>query len=62
MPAKSQARQPAAGAALSARHGDTNMKSLTPPAKSMASSTSDKAREEMASAEARRKPGHEHDA
>ncbi|WP_176041129.1 DUF3008 family protein [Burkholderia stabilis] len=57
MPAKSQARQPAAGAALPAR-----LKGLTPPAKSMASSTSDKAREEMASAEARRKPGHEHDA
>ena len=45
MPAKSQAQQRAAGAALSAKRGETKMKDLKPPSKSMAKSMSEKSRE-----------------
>ncbi|MBN3837316.1 DUF3008 family protein [Burkholderia sp. Ac-20344] len=62
MPAKSQAQQRAAGAALSARRGKTKMKDLKPPAKSMARSMSEKELEEMASTPRRGKPEHRHDA
>ena len=44
MPAKSQAQQRAAGAALSAKRGETKMKDLKPPSKSMAKSMSEKPR------------------
>lgn len=61
MPAKSQAQQRAAGAALSAKRGRTKMKDLKPPAKSMAKSMSEKELEKMASTPARGKPKHKHD-
>ncbi|RAQ06523.1 DUF3008 domain-containing protein [Burkholderia reimsis] len=62
MPAKSQAQQRAAGAALSAKRGETKMKDLKPPAKSMAESMSEKALEKMAATPVRGKPKHKHDA
>ncbi|VWB35824.1 hypothetical protein BLA6993_01573 [Burkholderia lata] len=62
MPAKSQAQQRAAGAALSAKRGKTDMKDLKPPAQSMARSMSEKALEKMASTLRRGKPEHKHDA
>jgi len=62
MPAKSQAQQRAAGAALSAKRGKTKMKDLKPPAKSMARSMSEQALEERASTPRRGKPEHKHDA
>lgn len=62
MPAKSQAQQRAAGAALSAKRGETKMKDLKPPAKSMAESMSEKALEKLASTPVRGKPKHKHDA
>ncbi|WP_346779492.1 DUF3008 family protein [Burkholderia sp. Ac-20345] len=55
-------RQLAAGAALSARHGQSNTKDLKPPAKSMARSMSEKEREKMASTPTRGKPEHKYDA
>ncbi|WP_081083974.1 DUF3008 family protein [Burkholderia cepacia] len=58
MPAKSQAQQRAAGAALSAKRGETKMKDLKPPAKSM----SEKELEKMAATPVRGKPKHKHDA
>lgn len=42
MPAKSQAQQRAAGAALSAKRGRTKAKNLKPPSKSMYESMSEK--------------------
>ncbi|CAB3756642.1 DUF3008 domain-containing protein [Burkholderia puraquae] len=62
MPAKSQAQQRAAGAALSAKRGKTKIKDLKPPAKSMARSMSEKELEKMASTPRRGKPEHKHDA
>ncbi|WP_175952190.1 DUF3008 family protein [Burkholderia sp. BCC0405] len=62
MPAKSQAQQRAAGAALSAKRGKTKMKDLEPPAKSMARSMSEKELEKMASTPRRGKPEHQRDA
>ncbi|WP_423383040.1 DUF3008 family protein [Burkholderia sp. LMG 32019] len=62
MPAKSRARQRAAGAALSAECGKTNIKDFEPPAKSVARSMSEKAPEQIASAPRRGKPEYEHDA
>ncbi|MBN3750405.1 DUF3008 family protein [Burkholderia sp. Se-20373] len=62
MPAKFQARQRAAGAALSTRRGHTKMRDLVPPAKPMAKSMSEQAREKMASTPRRGKPEHKHDA
>ena len=53
MPAKSQAQQKAAGAALSAKRGDTKKSSLKGAAKGMEESMSEKELEDMA--EAKRK-------
>lgn len=61
MPAKSQAQQRAAGAALSAKRGRTKAKNLKPPSKSMYESMSDKQLEEMASTPTRGKPKHRRD-
>jgi hypothetical protein len=49
MPAKSKAQQKAAGAALSAKRGETPKKDLKGASKSMADSMSEKALEELAS-------------
>ncbi|WP_423396574.1 DUF3008 family protein [Burkholderia sp. LMG 21824] len=62
MPAKSQAQQRAAGAALSAKRGKTKVKDLKPPAKSMARSMSEKELEKMASTPRHGKPEHKRDA
>ncbi|MBU2167933.1 MAG: DUF3008 family protein [Alphaproteobacteria bacterium] len=58
MPAKSQAQQKAAGAALSAKRGDTPKSGLKGASKSMAESMSEKELEEMASTQRKGKPGH----
>ncbi|HAV51324.1 MULTISPECIES: DUF3008 family protein [Brevundimonas] len=58
MPAKSQAQQKAAGAALSARRGDTPKSELKGASKSMAESMSEKELEEMASTQRKGKPEH----
>lgn len=56
MPAKSQAQQKAAGAALSAKRGDTPKSKLTGASKQMASSMSENELEEMASTKRKGKP------
>jgi hypothetical protein len=48
MPAKSKAQQKAAGAALSAKRGETPKKSLKGASKSMANSMSEKELEDLA--------------
>jgi hypothetical protein len=58
MPAKSQAQQKAAGAALSAKRGDTKKSELKGPSKSMYESMSKKELEEMASTKRKGKPEH----
>ena len=58
MPAKSKAQQKAAGAALSAKRGDTPKSELKGPSKSMAESMSEKKLEKMASTERKGKPEH----
>ena len=58
MPAKSAAQQKAAGAALSAKRGDTAKSKLKGAAKSMASSMSEKELETMASTKRKGKPEH----
>ena len=58
MPAKSKAQQRAAGAALSAKRGDTPPSKLKGPAKGMAASMTEKQLEELASAERKGKPEH----
>ena len=58
MPAKSKAQQKAAGAALSAKRGDTPKSDLQGASKSMAESMSEKALEEMASTRRKGKPEH----
>ena len=50
MPAKSKAQQKAAGAALSAKRGDTRKSDLQGPSKSMVESMSEAELERMASA------------
>ncbi|VWC61278.1 DUF3008 family protein [Burkholderia lata] len=62
MSARSQARQHAAGAVLSATRGKSNIQDLEPPAKSVARSMSEKALEKMASTPTRGKPEYKHDA
>ncbi|SMG02322.1 MULTISPECIES: DUF3008 family protein [Burkholderia] len=62
MPAKSQAQQRAAGAALAAKRGRTKVKRLKPPSKSMYESMSEQQLEEMASTPAKGKPKRKHDA
>ncbi len=61
MPAKSQAQQKAAGAALSARRGDTPKSELKGASKSMAESMSEKELEDMASTKRKGKPEHARD-
>lgn len=58
MPAKSAAQQKAAGAALSAKRGDTPKSKLKGASKSMARSMSEKELEEMASTKRKGKPEH----
>jgi hypothetical protein len=58
MPAKSKAQQKAAGAALSAKRGDTEVGELKGPSKSMYKSMSEKELHKMASAKRKGKPEH----
>jgi hypothetical protein len=58
MPAKSKAQQKAAGAALSAKRGDTPKSKLQGASKQMASSMSEKQLEEFASTKRKGKPEH----
>lgn len=58
MPAKSQAQQKAAGAALAAKRGDMSKSELKGASKSMAKSMSEKELEELASTKRKGKPGH----
>jgi hypothetical protein len=61
MPATSKAQQKAAGAALSAKRGDTPKSKLKGPSKSMAESMSEKQLEELASTKRKGKPEHKGD-
>ncbi len=58
MPAKSKAQQKAAGAALSAKRGDTPKSKLKGSSKQMAESMSEKELEKMASSKRKGKPEH----
>ena len=58
MPARSKAQQKAAGAALSAKRGDTPKSKLKGPSKQMAESMSEKQLEKMASTTRKGKPEH----
>jgi hypothetical protein len=58
MPAKSKSQQKAAGAALSAKRGDTKVGDLQATSKSMYGSMSEKKLEEMASTKRKGKPEH----
>jgi len=58
MPAKSKAQQKAAGAALSAKRGDTPKSDLKGASRGMAESMSEKELEEMASTKRKGKPEH----
>jgi hypothetical protein len=61
MPAKSQAQQKAAGAALSAKRGDTPRSKLKGASKSMAESMTEKQLEELAATKRKGKPEHKSD-
>lgn len=58
MPAKSKAQQKAAGAALSAKRGETPESKLKGASKSMEKSMSEKELEELASTKRKGKPEH----
>jgi hypothetical protein len=58
MPAKSAAQQKAAGAALSAKRGDTPKSKLKGASRSMADSMSETELEKMASTKRKGKPEH----
>lgn len=58
MPAKSKAQQMAAGAALSAKRGDTKAGALKGASKSMYKSMSEKELDKMASTKQKGKPAH----
>lgn len=58
MPAKSAAQQKAAGAALSAKRGDTPKSALKGASKSMAESMTEKQLEELAGTRRKGKPEH----
>ncbi|MBX5190629.1 DUF3008 family protein [Rhizobium sp. NZLR3b] len=58
MPAKSKAQQKAAGAALSAKRGETPTKELKGASKQMVESMSEKQLEEFASTKRKGKPEH----
>ncbi len=61
MPAKSQAQQMAAGAALAAKRGETKVSELEGAAKSMYDSMSEEELEKMASSDRKGKPEHKSD-
>lgn len=61
MPAKSKSQQKAAGAALSAKRGDTKVSDLQGASKSMYDSMSEKELDEMASTKRKGKPEHKSD-
>jgi hypothetical protein len=58
MPAKSKAQQMAAGAALSAKRGETKKSELKGASKSMVDSMSEKELDKMASTKRTGKPAH----
>lgn len=58
MPAKSKAQQKAAGAALSAKRGDTPKSKLKGASKQMVDSMSEKQLDEVASTKRKGKPQH----
>ena len=58
MPAKSKAQQKAAGAALSAKRGDTDKSDLTGAAREMFESMSEDQLEDFASSDRKDKPDH----
>ena len=58
MPAKSKAQQKAAGAALSAKRGDTPKSELRGASKEMCESMSEKELEDFASGSTKGKPDH----
>jgi hypothetical protein len=58
MPAKSKAQQKAAGAALSAKRGDTPKSELRGASKEMYDSMSEKELEDFASGSTKEKPDH----
>jgi len=58
MPAKSKAQQKAAGAALSAKRGETKKSDLKGASKSMEQSMSEEQLEELASTQRKGKPEH----
>jgi hypothetical protein len=58
MPAKSKAQQRAAGAALSARRGETPKSKLKGPSRDMAESLTEKQLEELAATSRKGKPEH----
>ena len=58
MPAKSKAQQKAAGAALSAKRGDTDVGELKGASKSMHKSMTEKELDKMASTKRKGKPEH----
>ena len=58
MPAKSKAQQMAAGAALSAKHGDTKVSDLKGASKSMYESMSEKQLHDFAHSPQKGKPEH----
>lgn len=60
MPAKSKAQQKAAGAALSAKRGDTPKSELKGASKSMEKSMSESQLEDFAKGSTKGKPEHEH--
>lgn len=61
MPAQSKAQQKAAGAALSAKRGDTKVGDLKGASKGMYKSMSEKELEEMASTDRKGLPEHKDD-
>ena len=58
MPARSKAQQKAAGAALSAKRGDTPKSKLKGASKQMVDSMSEKQLEDFAKGSTKGKPGH----
>lgn len=58
MPAKSKAQQKAAGAALSAKRGETKKSELKDASKGMVESMTEKELEDMASTKRKGKPEH----
>ena len=61
MPAKSKAQQKAAGAALSAKRGDTNKSDLQGASKEMYDSMTESELEDLASTNRKGKPEHKGD-